>query len=123
MSFKEVVEIVGKIIDSAGIAIIVIGIVISTATYLRNNLFSKAKPQDPFRQFRKNLGHSVLLGLEVLIAADIIRTVAVSPTFYNLGALAILVLIRSFLSVSLDMEIEGRWPWKAGQQRQGIRQD
>jgi uncharacterized membrane protein len=58
------------------------------------------------------LGRSILLGLEFLVAADIIRTVAIEPTFYNVGVLALLVIIRTFLSFALGLEITGRWPWQ-----------
>ncbi len=62
--------------------------------------------------FRADLGRGILLGLEFLVAADIIGTVAVTPTFESLGVLAAIVLIRTFLSFSLEVEIEGRWPWR-----------
>lgn len=62
--------------------------------------------------YRADLGRGVLLGLEMLVAADIIGTVAVTPSFGNLGVLAIVVLIRTFLSISLGVEIEGHWPWR-----------
>ena len=62
--------------------------------------------------YRADLGRGVLLGLEMLVAADIIGTVAVTPTFSSLGVLGIVVLIRTFLSISLGVEIEGHWPWR-----------
>jgi uncharacterized membrane protein len=64
-----------------------------------------------FRAYRRRLGRAILLGLEVLVAADIIRTVAISPTFENVAVLGLIVLIRTFLSFSLEVEIDGRWPW------------
>ncbi len=68
--------------------------------------------REDLRAYRRNLGRSILLGLEFLVAADIIKTVAVTPTFTSVGVLAIIVLIRTFLSWSLQLEIEGRWPWQ-----------
>ena len=65
-----------------------------------------------YRSYRQLLGRSILLGLELLVAADIIRTVAVTPTFVSVGVLAVIVLIRTFLSFSLELEITGRWPWQ-----------
>ena len=65
-----------------------------------------------FRGYRANLGRGILLGLELLVAADIIGTVAVTPSFQTLGVLAMIVLIRTFLSFSLEVEIEGQWPWR-----------
>jgi uncharacterized membrane protein len=60
------------------------------------------------------MGKAILLGLELLVAADIIRTVAVSPTIQNVLTLGLVVLIRTFLSISLQVELEGRWPWQRG---------
>jgi uncharacterized membrane protein len=65
-----------------------------------------------YRDLRADLGRAILLGLEFLVAADIIGTVAVAPTFANLGVLALIVAIRTFLSFSLELEISGRWPWQ-----------
>lgn len=65
-----------------------------------------------YREYRQLLGRSILLGLELLVAADIIRTVAVTPTLESLAVLAGIVLIRTFLSFSLELEITGRWPWQ-----------
>ena len=74
---------------------------------------TRAAPQDTLvAAFRSNLGRSILLGLEFLVAADIINTVAVEPTIQSLIVLAGIVLIRTFLSFSLEVEIEGRWPWQ-----------
>jgi len=66
----------------------------------------------PLRALRQRLGRAILLGLELLVAADIIRTVAVTPTFTSAGVLGIIVVIRTFLSFSLEVELEGRWPWQ-----------
>lgn len=66
----------------------------------------------PYEAFRATFGRSVLLGLEILVAADLIRTIAVEPTLENLAVLGALVIIRTFLSWSLEVEIEGRWPWQ-----------
>jgi uncharacterized membrane protein len=75
--------------------------------------------EDRVAAFRTDLGRSILLGLEFLVAADIIATVALKPTLESLAVLAGIVLIRTFLSFSLEVEIEGRWPWQrpAGEQR------
>ena len=66
-----------------------------------------------YHQFRQTLGRGILLGLELLVAADIIGTVAVEPTLENVLVLSLIVLIRTFLSISLTVEIEGRWPWQS----------
>jgi uncharacterized membrane protein len=65
-----------------------------------------------YRRFRQQLGQTILLGLELLVVGDIVRTVAAEPTFTSVAVLAIIVLIRTFLSVSLDVELTGRWPWR-----------
>ena len=65
-----------------------------------------------YRELRANLGRAILLGLEFLVAADIIGTVAIEPSFRSLGVLALIVVIRTFLSFSLELEISGRWPWQ-----------
>lgn len=109
MEFQETVETVGKVIDGIGVAAIVIGIV--AATIMAAWRLSTRQP-DVYRQFRRFLGRSILLGLEILVAADIIRTVAVTPTLKSVGVLAAIVLIRTFLSWSLELEITGRWPWQ-----------
>ncbi len=69
--------------------------------------------QEAFQRARSRLGRAILLGLELLVAGDIIRTVAVTPTFTSVGVLAIIVAIRTFLSFTLEVEIAGRWPWQA----------
>lgn len=68
-----------------------------------------------FHEFRQLLGRGILLGLEFLIASDIIYTVAVELTFQTIGVLAIVVLIRTFLSLTLEVEMSGKWPWQNSQ--------
>jgi len=65
--------------------------------------------------YRRGLGRSILLGLELLVAGDIIRTVAIDPTFTSVGVLAVIVAVRTFLSWSLEVELQGRWPWQGGE--------
>src|SRR5215210_7992320 len=106
--FKDSIEFVGKAIDVLGVATIVVAIVLATlvlATRRRGD-------EDAFRRYRQGIGRAILLGLELLVAADIIRTVAVTPTFTSAGVLGIIVVIRTFLSFSLEVELEGRWPWQ-----------
>jgi uncharacterized membrane protein len=69
--------------------------------------------EEAFRIVRTVFGRSILLGLEFLVAADIIRTVAVQPSLENVAVLGLIVLIRTFLSFSLEVEIDGRWPWQS----------
>jgi len=75
--------------------------------------------EDSYEQLRRHLGRVILLGLEVLIVGDIIRTIVVEPTLESVGVLAIIVLIRIILSFSLEVEIDGAWPWSRGRARGG----
>ncbi len=109
MTFAEVVEDVGKCLDAAGVIAIVIG---GIAAALRAAIGASKHEPDVYRLFRRQLGRSILLGLELLVAADIIRTVAITPTLESVAVLAAIVLIRTFLSFSLELEITGRWPWQ-----------
>jgi uncharacterized membrane protein len=101
------VRIVGVAIDVFGVVVIVIGIVWSTIAF-----FGRTPWEGRYDQYRIRIGRTLLLGLEVLVAADIVKTVALEPTFSSLGVLAGLVLVRTFLSWTLMLEIEGRWPWR-----------
>ncbi len=112
MTFTEAIENVGKGVDAAGVATIVLGILVATAMLLRQWPLGEGA----YRQYRQRLGRAILLGLELLVAADIIRTVAVTPTFESAGVLAVIVVIRTFLSFSLEVELEGRWPWSQRRQ-------
>ena len=108
--FSLVVERVGMGVDAAGVLVIVVGLLISTCRYVAPRRQSSG---NPYRDYRQNLGRSILLGLELLVAGDIIRTVAVAPTLSNVLVLGIIMLIRTFLSMSIQLELEGRWPWQA----------
>jgi uncharacterized membrane protein len=109
VEFQHAVELVGKGVDALGVAVIVAGAVVATVLAA---LQLARRRKDVYRDYRRQLGRSILLGLEFLVAADIIRTVAVEPTFASVGVLALIVLIRTFLSFSLELEITGRWPWQ-----------
>ena len=109
MGFEDWIELVGRVIDATGVAAVVIGAIASGVYALRLAVRRSGPVYRPFRRF---LGRSILLGLELLVAADIIRTVAITPTFESVGVLALVVLIRTFLSWSLELEISGRWPWQ-----------
>ena len=109
--FEDVVEVLGQALEAVGVAAIALGIV--WATYLA----VRGRHEDPYRSYRQRVGRAILLGLEFLVAADIIRTVAVSPTFESVGVLAALIGVRTFLSFTLELEIEGRWPWQRRDER------
>jgi len=109
---SPIAHTVAQGIETVGIGIIVVGAVLSSAIFLKEwgegDEFSMT-----YRCYRERLGQAILLGLEFLVAADIIGTVAVDPTFQNVGILGAVVAIRTFLSFALEVEIEGRWPWAA----------
>lgn len=106
------VHLATRVVEIVGTAIIVVGSFGALGIFLVR-MATGARPRDTLvAAFRSNLGRSILLGLEFLVAADIINTVAVEPTVQSLIVLAGIVLIRTFLSFSLEVEIEGRWPWQ-----------
>ena len=103
--------------ELAGIAAIVIGALVAGAGLILGPLgLHKAEATtasgEHIPAFRRMLGRSILAGLELLVAADIIRTVAIEPTLENVAVLGLIVLIRTFLSMSLEVEIDGKWPWR-----------
>ena len=109
MEFDEVMTRVGLVIDVLGVVALVLGAVIAGVAAARGMM---RREPDVYTQFRRALGRAILLGLELLVAADIIRTVATTPTLMSVTVLAIIVLIRTFLSWSLELEISGQWPWQ-----------
>jgi uncharacterized membrane protein len=107
--FREIMELVGTAVDTAGVSIMVIGAVIAVGRVMvRKN----CEAHDPDPRSRPGVGRSILLGLEFLVAGDIIRTVVVHPTLDNVIVLGLIVLIRTFLSLTLQLEVDGRWPWQ-----------
>ena len=107
----QALEWISTGIEVTGVGIIVIGALVSTLVFIYAGLVTVGWP-GAFHTYRANLGRGILLGLELLVAADIIGTVAVTPSIENLLILGLIVLIRTFLSFSLEVEIEGRWPWR-----------
>lgn len=105
------VEYLALAIEVMAVVVIAAGVIYAVISFLIGRYGSRhLKGYD--RQFRAQLGNSLLIGLEILVAADIIRTVALEPSLNNVAILGILVLVRTFLSWSLVVEIEGRWPWE-----------
>lgn len=100
-----------RAVEIGGISIIVVGAVAALLNFLVH-LGRREGSEEAVGAFRSNLGRSILLGLEFLVAADIIDTVAIEPSLDSLAVLAGIVLIRTFLSFSLEVEIEGHWPWQ-----------
>ena len=117
------IHLVTRVVEIVGTAIIVVGSFGALAIFLFRMATRAGSRETLVAAFRSNLGQSILLGLEFLVAADIINTVAVEPTVQRLIVLAGIVLIRTFLSFSLEVEIEGRWPWQKAAKPGGRRSD
>jgi uncharacterized membrane protein len=117
--FRHIMEVVGTSVDGVGVFIVAGGMVVATLRLvprLRDRAHDSA---NYYSLYRQDVGRAILLGLEFLIAGDIIRTVVVAPTLQNVVVLGLIVLIRTFLSLSLQLEIEGKLPW----QREAVRRD
>ena len=120
MAGGEVVGAIRTVIEWAALGIEILGATVIVAGVLRvaivrgtvRYLFKLDQP-GAYESYKHQMGRSLLLGLEFLVAGDVVRTVALDPTLNNVGVLGILVLIRTFLSWSLAVEIEGRWPWQS----------
>ncbi len=114
MELASIITLVGNLVDAAGVLIIIIGISIASWHFVRAVFGTITDRNTAYRDYRRGLGQALLLGLELLVAADIIRTVAVTPTLDSVAVLAVIVLIRTFLSWSLEVEVNGRFPWMHG---------
>jgi uncharacterized membrane protein len=111
---RPLIEAAGTAVDVAGVAIIVVGILFASA---RAGLSLTRSDGDVYGSYRRSLGRVILLGLELLVAGDIIRTVAIEPTIESVIVLGAIVLVRTFLSFSLEVELSGRWPWQRSAER------
>lgn len=108
-----------RAIEWSGIAVIIGGLVFGTVRFSQAILAGEAD-EARFRRYRADAGRGILLGLEFLVAADIIATVAIEPSLKSLAVLAGIIAIRTFLSLSLEVEVSGRWPWQ--QPREEVRE-
>lgn len=110
MQFIEIISIAGYAIEAVGVLVILAGSAVASFGFLRS--YRLTAEGVAYTTFRRALGRSIILGLEFLIAGDIIRTVVVADTLENVAILGLIILMRTFLSVTLHLEIEGRWPWQ-----------
>ena len=108
-SFSHVIHLVARGVEATGIAIIVLGLLYALFRFLPE---VRRDGEAAYKQLRQRAGKAILLGLEILVAADIILTVTTDPTFERVAVLGLVVLIRTFLSFSLEVELDGRWPWQ-----------
>jgi uncharacterized membrane protein len=120
MDWTQVFELAISGFEITGIAVLVVGSVVAGVTYIRSWLLQRALPHGErlaYTELRQNLGRAILLGLELLVTADIIKSITIQATLQSVASLGLLVVIRTFLSWSLEVEIEGQWPWKRANSR------
>jgi uncharacterized membrane protein len=110
--FRHIMEVVGTSVDGVGVFIVAAGMVAATVRLVSRLRDRAHRTGNYYSLYRQDVGRAILLGLEFLIAGDIIRTVVVAPTLQNVVVLGMIVLIRTFLSLSLQLEIEGKLPWQ-----------
>lgn len=108
--FENLIHYSTKAIEITGVLVIICGALLASFTYITK---FKHETEDSYEAFRRQLGRSILLGLEFLVAADIIATVAIKPSIESVTILGGIVLIRTFLSFSLGIELEGKLPWRS----------
>ncbi len=112
---KEIIAIISRVIELSGVIILVLGLLTATLRFVFR-AWSESDDISPYQLYRRDMGRGILLGLEVLVAADIISTVTISPTLESVFVLAIIVLVRTFLSFSIGLEVDGHFPWDKKQQ-------
>ncbi|PTR34042.1 putative membrane protein [Luteibacter sp. OK325] len=108
----NLIDLAALAIELLATALIIIAILAATSIYLFGLVRRMADPQGRYTQYKRRLGRALLLCLEILVAADIVRTIALDSSFQSVISLGLLVVIRTFLSWSLILEVEGRWPWQ-----------
>lgn len=117
-----IATLVAKVFELGGIAVVIFGALYAAGVFFRSLFGPNSDAEDHVATFRRMLGRAILTGLELLVAADIIRTVAIDPTLEKVLVLGLIVIIRTFLSFSLEVEIDGRWPWQEKPQAEGAGQ-
>jgi uncharacterized membrane protein len=117
VSFDEVISDVVQVVEGVGAAIMVVGGLVAFVGFAVAAL--QHRPEGTYEHLRRDLGRVILLGLEVLIIGDIVRTIVVDPTLESVAVLGVIVLIRIILSFSLEVEIDGVWPWSRWRQGAG----
>jgi uncharacterized membrane protein len=121
MEYESTISDVVRVVEAVGAGIMVAGGLGAFIVFLARTSHPEQRPGS-YKELRRNLGRSILLGLEVLIVADIVRTIVVDQTFESVTVLGVIVVIRILLSFSLEVEMDGMWPWN-GWRRQRPRAD
>lgn len=111
MTLDEFAVGAGHVVELVGVFVLIVGAVLASTRFIAQ-LLKRSPFQASYHDLRADLGRAILLGLEFLVIADIIGTVAMEPTLQNLGVLAVIVVIRTLLSFVLELEVNGRWPWQ-----------
>jgi uncharacterized membrane protein len=109
-TFQAVASGIAVVIEAVGILVLVAGLLLASVVFVRHCI-RKQPVDEALHAYRGNLGRAILLGLEFLVAADIVGTVVVDPTYETVGVLALIIALRTFLSFALDVEVNGHWPW------------
>jgi uncharacterized membrane protein len=118
MDYEHFVVAAARVVETIGVIALLLGALLAAVVFARR-LMRGDVFQDAYHSLRADLGRAILLGLELLVIADIIGTVAIEPTLQNLGVLAVIVAIRTILSFALELEVSGRWPWQRAQAGEG----
>ena len=113
MSFTQIMDNVSRGFEVVGVIVLIIGFL--SGVFRAVHAYFTGHAEASYDVMRRYFGRTILLGLEILVAADLIRTVAVDPTWQNVVVLGLIVLIRTFLSFSLEVEMDGVWPWRRWQ--------
>jgi len=111
--YEQIVSGISKGIEMVGVSVLIAGGIYSLGNFARDS--ARRGGVAAYEALRRTLGRSILAGLEILVGADIIRTIAVSPSVTSVGVLGLVVVVRTFLSFSLEAELEGQWPWRRRQ--------
>ncbi len=114
MDYEHFVVASARVVETIGVVALLVGALLSAIVFA-GRLMRGVVFQEAYHGLRADLGRAILLGLELLVIADIIGTVAIEPTLQNLGVLAVIVVIRTMLSFALELEVSGRWPWQRAQ--------
>lgn len=116
----EFFKITVVVFEALGVAVLIFGFVLSMAHFIKR-VFQVTERHEAFREFRKDFGHTLLVSLDLLVAADIILTITLELSFETLGMLGLLIFIRTFLHFFLELEVSGHWPWQGSPPASGER--
>lgn len=117
-TINHIVEWCALGIELMAVSVIIAGVLIIAITKGTIRFIFRLKQEGAYESYRVQLTRPLLLGLELMVAADIIRTMVLDPTMSNVAMLGLLVVVRTLLSWSLAVEMEGRWPWQGGSEKQ-----